>query len=56
MENQDLELWVLEILEEASGLGLRYEVYTAANQIILENSNINIIDAYQQAFLKYTNG
>ncbi len=49
-EFEQIDLWVAEILEEANGIGLRYEVYSTAQKIIKENPTIEIIAAYQQAF------
>jgi len=53
-EFEQTELWITEILEEASGLGLRYEVYSTAQKIMEEDPSIEIITAYQQAFDEWT--
>lgn len=49
-EFEQEQLWITEILEEASSFNLREEVYETAQQNLEEDSTISIIDAYQQAF------
>lgn len=53
-EFEQMDVWITEILEEASGLGLRYEVYSTAQKIMEEDPTIEIITAYQQAFNEWT--
>jgi len=49
-EYEQMDLWISEILEEANGLGLRYEVYSTAQEIMMKEPTIEIIEAYKMAF------
>ena len=53
-EFEQMNQWILEILEEAGRLNLREEVYNYAHEIMDETPSIDIIHAYQLAFEEYT--
>lgn len=42
-----------EILEEANGWGLRWEVKTHAEKVLSENNKITKIQAYQLAYAEW---
>lgn len=49
-ELEEKEIWIQEILEEASRWGLRNEVTMMAEELIIVNPDIDPVEAYQIAF------
>jgi hypothetical protein len=47
------EQQIEEILAEASAFWLRWEVQSTAEQIMGEDPNLDIVEAYQQAFSEW---
>lgn len=48
-ELEQIQIWITEILEEASSYGLRNEVYDTAQSLIKSNPDMDIIEIYQIA-------
>lgn len=51
-QNQ-IQLHIEEVLEEAGRWGMRQEVYESAQQQLQENPSIDVITAYNQAFSEF---
>lgn len=49
-EQEQKMLWIAEILTEASRWGLRWEVETWAKKFMEEDPELDIVEAYQNAF------
>lgn len=52
-EFEQTNLWIEAILEESARFNLREEVYESAQQNMQEDPTINIIEAYQNAFVEW---
>ena len=48
-ELEQIQIWITEILEEASSYGLRNEAYDTAQSLIKSNPDMDIIEIYQIA-------
>lgn len=48
-------IWIEEILQEASAYGLRNEVIKAAYNYMSKDPQLDEINAYQMAYLKFIN-
>ena len=50
---EQTEMYINEVLDEAARWGMRQEVYEAAQQNIQNDPSIDIITAYNQAFSEF---
>lgn len=48
-ELEQIQIWITEILEEATSYGLRNEVYDTAQSLLKSNPEMDIIEIYQIA-------